>query len=1163
ILANLVYMFTDSAPVTKTSGINVVYSFIQDIFNVILGARDSSDAFGDFIPDNDGTQPITDLLQNSVISGGSVKPSDSCKYNASNNAGLTGTLFGRIAENSLAGERYTKNSRTITDTVLPGVSYLITAVNSFVPSFIPQLLQHTFSSPTAEFSPQSIESFTLGSDNLSGKTTLDITNKSTGLNRAYLENGEIKQTSRYFIKVNSVTMDDSSISVNASSAGIIAGGETASLSVSGSPSTAGIKTATINYDIVDKNGDAFTNSDGSEISSFKNQTFDAYLYITNEVDWYTVTYTRSDSGLAMFDAAYEIDDESQSMNYSSSTGLSSYVATKTSAGTGKNSKLNVLYPAQIIIDSSDTDTWSNITMRVRNTGNILQGSQNMDSPYLYDPTYTGNGDAITGSAIAATDSEGNLINYMQTDYYINANGGFWIQEDQLDSNGVYTDTDGNQYVPTDTRPHVVYTKEQCESGQAQYVSGYHLVTDDNGNVQYATISYDWELNGVISWGTPINGVYIALNNGNDNYISISYNKSSYFKWLMCYDSEIPSGDYTVNVGVGNDSGHTGFQIDIKIRNTDEKSTLESEISSGNQFISNYAASDLSDYSNGSSAAYSSIQNAIKNALRIYGTPLSLSSVDSFAYSSKYQNYAATSTTSVEYGDPAYTQVTSSYADFPSSEVRYASNVNEFGETTGETYYYADENCTIPYYTNIPVAVTSSSFDTSKYVYRDADGKIATSYKDGLTAYVKNAAEYEYAWDTTTYDAPYYGATDVATGNYYAIQFVYRNASGVKVASYDDWAYKLPEQVSSAIPNTPGTENRSGYQMESDTINYLIYEANKLINSNAALRIVEEVSNDRANLNENNFDKVTYQLMVNVAKSAESLISSSYESKFVRITTDSEEYSVAETYDFYLASEDINKSEPIATTTYPLFISNLRAGEYEAQGLSASATTSDFVFGYTAPVTDADGNIDYQYATTASGLTISEAIRTYNFYKSLVIHRGYEDNNLALAQEILCATGDTFDYGYDKTGLVNHIFGKFDSTVADYDESGNVVSGSDSVTFTDSAMTPKYGTLSNGLLQNVAENGKQIYTTESWNNYIRFLAQAINISNNAETMNGYSQGFYDSSADYKIEVTDVNTVRTNLMIAENELTPYVPEVTVIYYTYASGKVVETTDGSTPA
>ncbi|MCC8016010.1 MAG: hypothetical protein LIO43_01135, partial [Clostridiales bacterium] len=37
ILANLVYMFTESAPVTKTSVINVVYIFIQDIFNVILG----------------------------------------------------------------------------------------------------------------------------------------------------------------------------------------------------------------------------------------------------------------------------------------------------------------------------------------------------------------------------------------------------------------------------------------------------------------------------------------------------------------------------------------------------------------------------------------------------------------------------------------------------------------------------------------------------------------------------------------------------------------------------------------------------------------------------------------------------------------------------------------------------------------------------------------------------------------------------------------------------------------------------------------------------------------------------------------------------------------------------------------------------------------------
>ena len=289
-------------------------------------------------------------------------------------------------------------------------------------------------------------------------------------------------------------------------------------------------------------------------------------------------------------------------------------------------------------------------------------------------------------------------------------------------------------------------------------------------------------------------------------------------------------------------------------------------------------------------------------------------------------------------------------------------------------------------------------------------------------------------------------------------------------------------------------------------------------------------------------------MVNAAKLAEGLVSTSYDTEFIYVTTASEKYEVSKTYEFYLTADDPATATPFDTTTYPLFYTKLLAGEYASVGLTASSTEDEYKFGYTAPVKNAEGKIDYTYSTTASGATIDEAIRLYEFYKSKVVHRGYVDTDGALMREIICATGDTYNYNYDQAALKSHINSSFSATVGEYDpETNELVSGETKVVFTDTSITPKYGTLAaDGTLQNVNAEGNQAYTTDSWDWYVRYLATAINTVATANSQTaGYTQGIYDNTQTYNIEVSDNDSTRTTLMKAENTLVPYVAEAPAGY------------------
>lgn len=1173
IFSNIVYLFIQSAPVTSKAMINVVYDFLQDIFNTIIGPRDSGDPWGLLIPNNTGNRPFTDLVQNGTLSSGSIAPSSACTDYYSN-GGILAVLIARIAENGRAGVLYTGTSRSTTDTVLPGIAYLIKAVNSFIPSFVPQLAQHSYAAPEASFTTPYINAFNIGSDLLTGKTYLAVSNESLGLNRNYIENGEVKQLSRYFVDVKSIACDDSSMNMSltdvymknsegkfvSTTSAPIQGGKTLYFGVNGTVSSAGVKTVTVTYDIVDSKGNIITDANGNALASFRNQTAKAYLYVTNEADWFGTTYTKSGNGFSEFDSAYEVKNGKFSPSvqtfYYKVAGLESVPATKTTGGFGQRSQLSVLYPAKIILDSNDAGTFDKVTMRVDCKSGTTGGVTTMFA-------YVGDKSTAADNAVVPVNQNGDIIDYRSLDYYYEYND-TWVSAANGGADGIDVDNDGKvDYGYSDTRPHVIASYADIKANKAANVANYKQYADKDGNLLYATIKYTKDNRGTFCWGTPIPGIYLNFNDGGDqiSFKLDAFNmQTRYFRWIKSFNTdELKVGDYTLNVAFDNQNsiadqrGHAS--LDISIRDTQEKADLQSSYAQLKNFVATYQPSDFTDYdgSTKTSATYNKVVEQLKNTIITLGEPVSIKNVNNnVAFLSNRQDYAKTSTSGSTFGDKAYVQADSANTpEWPKSDnmKKYGSNTNEWGETSDTvTYYYADKLCTIPYYTNTQVAVTAQNFNTDRYVYLNADKKIVTAYEAGLTAYVKNAPDYKQAWDATTYQAPYYGDTAELSGMYDQVQFVYRRADGSATSSKDiNWAFKVPVQVNQIIPNTGSTENRGIYMLQADRSTYTMQEAKKLVNSSAASRIITDVSEDRANLNENNFDKVTYQLMVNAAKLAEGLVSTSYDTEFIYVTTNSEKYEVSKTYEFYLTADDPATATPFDTTTYPLFYSKLLAGEYASVGLTASSTEDEYKFGYTAPVKNAEGKIDYTYSTTASGATIDEAIRLYEFYKSKVVHRGYVDNDGALMREIICATGDTYNYNYDQAALKSHINSSFSATVGEYDPTTNeLVSGETKVVFTDTSIAPKYGTLAaDGTLQNVNAEGNQAYTTDSWDWYVRFLATAINTVATAEGQTGYTQGIYDNTQTYNIEVSDNDSTRTTLMKAENTLVPYVAEAPAGY------------------
>lgn len=1175
IFYNLVYMFTDSE-VMNTPVLTVAYNFVRDIFNVILGPRDSGDGFGDFIPANTGVQPFTDAIQNRILGGGTVNPSADCAYSSYSSMGLIGILAGRIAENTLAGELYTKGKagRDIVDTVTTGLTFILKSICDLT-GLIPQLGEHQFTAPRAEFERSAITQAAVSVP--IENQYISVENRAAGLNRAIFEDGasDVTQLTRYYIRVTDIQcINDSNLTVDKETryqknvdgsitadskrlANIIDPATIAYYKVSGAVQEMGTKQFMVTYDIVDKGENLLD-------PSYTGLTTIASFFMTEDIAWYDQIY----NGSREF---YSFGGSGDMTEPNRTTYLDGLEATKTSSGftkkplaTWANGPLTVLYPANIILEGGQPETFTNIRMRLNNlyTSGIGSCDRTMDGCFMYKHDAS---DAYNW-AVPVFDDAGNVLKLDSTDYYYpaaNGGAGAWIQD-----NSAYEEN-GTALQYTETRTHVEYTAEQVAS-----TFGADHIRFENGVAKEVYVNYS-TAKGKVTWGSPIKGVYI-----NVDPIQIAKKEQRYFTWLAVESGvqSVEPGQYNFDVCFPNSDINGYANINVTIADTADRNTTSAVYKEADLFQSQYMESDFENLTaedaqrlgmSTSDSYFDAIQSAIGTANAAISKQISTKVVaNNEKIATNRTQVVATGVSDSIVGDLAYKQVTTELGNIGLEY--YAVAKDEFGNANG-TYYYMDKDGKYPYYTNTPVDATEANFNNSAYVFVNKEtGAIVNTFVAADAAkyevHYRNTEEYAKDW-VFTYDTPYVAETSEKTGKYLAKQFKYAYGDGSAATSKKEWVFKYPDVITTNLPNSGSTDYRSEYLKQADLLTYVMEVAKEHVSSAGAARIVNEIIDDRKNLDENCFDMVTYRMMVKTAKMGEKLVKGTYETVFTRVTPsdDDENFEVTGSYDFYVKTGDTidpQKDRHITNTTYNLFISNVAKGDYASLGIPSTAVEGDqFYFGKwdVAPeYLDEDKNIIYDWTTTSSGVAINEAIRMYELYKNEVVHRGYKDNDRAFMQEILCATGDTFNYNYNVDSLRSHTINAFDATYStEQNSKGDTVitKGSGSVTFANAAATPKFGALENGVLVN---KGAIKYTDESWANYVDALAAAVVAVDNAATSAGYTQGMYDDSLDYNHDINAIQNLRTGLMKAEDQLEEAAAATTAT----VTGKVVAMLDPSAP-
>lgn len=1163
ILYNLVYMFTDSEIVTRPF-LNVAYEFLAKIFNVIIGPRDASDTKGDLIPANSTLSPFTNLVQANVISN---KGNDTDSKNPKE--GILGIFIARVAENVGAGGLV--RGTGVVDTVLPAAAFILKSVNDLV-GFMPTLSEHSFAAPKMSFNNMTYAG--IASNSALENQFVEIKNDSHGLNRAIFMGGSdtTSQISRYFIRINSAQcLSDSSLSIDLSTrynknfavdsqnaAKIIAPESSAFYKVVGTSSSTGTKQFEVNYSVTDKSGTVLD-------ASLDNLTTKVSFYVTDAVSWYNEVY---DSNHWIRSNYYP------SQNSAVKFPNSSVEATRTtdqfnwSQSGARKGGLNVTYPVNVILQSTDFSDFNNISFRATSTqsGGLMDHTKTISQVYMFV-----NGDTAN-HAVPVFDDKGNVLKLDSTDYYYpDANGGngLWVQD-----NASYSENN-ETLAYTETRTHIAYTAQQVID---KY--GADHVVFENGVCKLVTIKFE-ENRTAVSWGTPVKGVYFT-----NASASVAQKKTQDFYPIAVqsgYDKLEP-GTYAFNVCFFSDSVSKSAtaQMNFVVTDTSDKDQATADYNTLNSFQRSYTDNDFANLSaqdaktfglTTNDSYYDAMQSVMASTLAVVGKPISSSILtQNESTGTEKVTTVATSTLSTVVGDLAYKQSTTAIPD----KECYGLQKDEFGAATSATYYYLDKEGKYPIYSNQKVDATEANFNKEAYVFvNTSTNRVVTDYvaadASKYEVHYRNTVEYAKEWTFKYGDTnPYYATTSETTGKYLAKQFKYADAAGEDSTSKKaDWAYKYPEVIEINRPND-ANDYRSEYLKKTDLINYLMEVAKENVKAGGAERVYNEVIKDRENLDENCFDMVTYRMMVKAARAAESLVKSSYKQVFTTVTPsdDDENYEVTGTYKFYAlnGTADPEKDALIAETTYPLFLKSLYNNEYE--GLSSTAVNGvDYYFGKWDVHPDyknEDGSIKYDWSTEESGVTIGEAIRVYNLFKAQVVHRGYSDNDLAFMKEILCATGDNYvantyvPNNYDIDALRTYVLGAFNASyTTEVNSKGETVLtvGSGEVTFADASAQPKFGALENGKLVN---KGKTVYTAESWTRYVDALAKAVVAVQNASTSAGYTECMYNSNDVYDHDLIAIQNTRTALMTAENQL----EEATTAATATVTGTIVAMVNPSAP-
>lgn len=1068
-VSNFLYrtlMIFCSEPIQKTPIINTVYNFLADLLNGLFGARYPGQSWKTIIPANNTLHPFDDLVKRTVLVG-----------TDGNNLGVFQKIVCSLVEfTGYDGGKGIHDGRSAyPDSMLRGIAFALQAVNSFIPEAINNISEHTMSMATVTYD----EAVAKGST-AAGRINVYITNNSTGVNTTYIEGKDMnkytpKQMGRYYVKLTekpTVTGDGATGAVgswNSFQGKIIDPGKTLSIPLTVRMSdTTGTVNVQFKYDIVDENGNTLYSgltSTGSRLG-------------TNAQDWKDLTYNSSNNQFLDYPSKPSTADTPSS----SSSGI--YATTSFADMYG-------LMPKDLVLTTDRLSFLDNY-----NVAFVSGSEKTVDGFYCYDTgsVSNDNGSKVTvtkDNAVAVCDEDGNIIKTDRYDLCVDGvwdtNGGAGYTNEELGAK-IKDALDRGKEVTQ--RTHLVYTLAQAKS------AGIVVAAHKNIDGEYDTIylksgSGEYSYSNLLSRITlrgPVAGTVINRDG------KLSVNGGPVYTSLLQYDgyTHIPAGEYPINMCIYT-SGGTYFTntpvVPFKLfvgETGSSNSSSQSTINKYNDLVSYLANYKTDDFV--SADTLSAAQNYVKSALNLMGTAVTAQSVLKLGDPAVIN--PSTFETVNKTGDLAYTAFTTSNATRLGMPQNLKDNATVGSSSNnGKTgVYYYDAECTMPIYSNQPLTTATLGKDNAGFAVIAGEGDNAGKY------FLANSVLYEQVWDTRTYAYPWLRDSDVQAtddmGNplYSQTEYMYIASNGDKVSSGDNWVAKYAVPDTQFVQKDAQVDRRGYYTLADDCLDYAEYLVNSGLKPGIADPLLRRVSEVRSDLEEYNFDVVTYNKMVKLAKTAEG------------------KYSINMTY----------------TYDKPVIDEN---GEIKYDSLGNPVTTKE-----TKTVTvpflkykDYANNPDYTISnvsvkSTLSSTQVAEYIRLFDFYTGKVVERGYLGNQLE--KEIECASGNVY------TAL--------NVTPATYNDDGTVATEA-VITKAAGAVAPEFGKwAADGTLVN---EGDKVYSEASWSEYKAALAEAVDMAKHGNTDYTYKERDYFNISDndnYDAQVTECYVTDSRLQVAENSL-----------------------------
>ncbi len=888
ILEQIITIFT-AEPTTK--GIDeVVYDFLAQEINALFGSRGVNGmTMSKVVPryaDLKSTTPFDTFVNSNVLA----------KFVGANGKedGVIGCLLQSLFE-ILGGNN---KSAAQAKGAWTGAMFAVKAVNNFIPSFVPQLSEHKFQAATVSI-PNASQTGVVPGQKMAA-TNLEFKNNCIGLNRFWRdEHGNLNQDDRYFINVTDVTYTDergnvpSNFNLSTYSKGAIAPESSIKIGLTGNyaPGTQLIKFV-VTYNVFEGKGTPTVPAKGL----YNDLKATCYLYLSSENSW------QSDF--------YNATVENSDILYNNGNLLTAQTH-RTDKAPGSNMILNAFNT--FLISSADPASMNTAGIAITADGGsggvdaiysyIAEDAAdayitNYDSTIVYDPDSceTSSRDDIVSEYGDATQlayanfdkATGDVLNIDLRDYRLSPEDD-WTNG--VTEAAVNTALENAGY-PEDAevRTHIAYTLEDgIDNGIIKavekdgdsfvnvYVDPAYLMSND-GNAPEITAA------------TQVPGInMVPLYTGSINSATV------WKKWLR-YDGSttLQPQTFNMNIAILNSAGPSATTTKVIISNDSEANALMNQYNTNLREMAPYSASDFKDYDDSDpkfpvSETYNKLQTAFQNVVKAVSTPVTLASAEGLA--STYVNTINTAVTTSETGDIAYKPLTED-----ADKTAFLNNA-----TVIDGIYYRDAEGKQPMYSNELLT------DADVVDGMDAAGQAVVKKADG-NYYLANARAKEYEWKYTGMykDAPYYGKTDELAVNeagdplYDQVQYQYYTADGTKVGSGDDWAYKFSISHSAIKENDATNDYRGYYQKQMDSLAYRVQEARSMVNGKIAAEIGVKVMEDRQGKDSVNYDVATYEKMVRVAKSGESLINATKdeESGTVEYSTSASKVEVDEAVRIY-------------------------------------------------------------------------------------------------------------------------------------------------------------------------------------------------------------------------------------------------------------------------